>query len=85
MARPSRISSGKKCSLKAAAWAANSGASKGSLYSSANSGMAEAERCGTPSWKVPSTRSMARPSTLVCPDFQKIAAMEKRAIKATRL
>ncbi|MNT54330.1 hypothetical protein D3C72_1914870 [compost metagenome] len=85
MARPTRISSGKRCSLKAAAWAASSAERKGSLYSSANSGMAEAERCGMPSWKVPSTRSMARPSTLVWPDFQKIAAMEKRATKATRL
>lgn len=34
---------------------------------------------------VPLTRSMAKPSTLVWPDFQNTAAMEKRAIKAIKL
>ncbi|MNY55072.1 hypothetical protein D3C86_1910170 [compost metagenome] len=85
VARPSRISSGNRCSLTAASCAASAGASSGSWYSCSNSGMAEAESRGRPNSKVPETISMARPSILVCPDFQKVAAIEKRARKAIRL
>ncbi|MNG15580.1 hypothetical protein D3C84_994210 [compost metagenome] len=85
VAKPIRISTGKKCSANAAMCAAISGESNGTGYSLLNSGMVESARRGQPNSNVPSIRSIAMPSTLVCPDFQNTAAMENRAIKAIRL
>ncbi|RWW90586.1 hypothetical protein BHE74_00000861 [Ensete ventricosum] len=85
VANPTRISTGKKCSANAAICAATSGDSSGTWYSLRNSGRVEAASRGSPNWNVPPIRSMAKPSTLVCPDFQNTAAMEKRATKAMRL
>eukprot|EP00866_Antonospora_locustae_P000677 jgi/Antlo1/677/152 len=85
VANPSRINTGKKCSAKVAKCAATCGDSRGNWYSLRNKNRVEAASLGSPHWKVPLIRSMAKPSTLVCPDFQNTAAMEKRAIKAIRL
>eukprot|EP01132_Coremiostelium_polycephalum_P018529 gene18529-22086_t len=85
VANPTRISTGKKCSANAAMCAATSADSSGTWYSLRNSGRVDGAKCGQPSWKVPPIRSTARPSTLVWPDFQNTAAIEKRATKAIRL
>lgn len=82
VAKPSRISIGKKCSPKAAIGAASSGGSKGKRYSLRNSSRADSDMCGQPNWNSPAIRSMAKPSIFVCPDFQKMAAIEKRPIRA---
>ena len=84
VARSSKISSGKKCSAKAAMGAANSGGTSGKRYSSLNSDTAESDRCDQPSWMSPLTMSITKPSTLVCPDFQNTAAIEKRPTKAIK-
>ena len=83
--RPIRISKGRTCSATAAIGAATSGAISGSLYSSWNSDNAESDSRGQPSVKSPLTRLIAKPWTLVCPEFQNTAAIEKRATTAIRL
>ena len=61
----------------AAISAPHSGGSQGSLYSSRNSATALSDRRSQPRRNSPLTMSSANPSTLVWPDFQNTAAMEK--------
>lgn len=85
VARPSSSSTGSTCSAVAASVAASSGGSSGSLYSSRNRSTACGASRGQPSWNSALTRFKAKPCTLVWPEDQNTAAIEKRASSAMAL